>query len=339
VIKAPRTADGQFTVASDEGSKSAGIFTKDGILVSYLFHNLPLPKGNYSFWLPARNYVGQPIPAGEYEVRLAASDFKWTYLNHIADNGEDGSMEHSASRNPTFVAFAPNNVVVVQENPSEDHTGIRGYDAVTGKMRWYVFGASIAQGIAVGKDGMVYYLYSGDSSKGESRLTRVDAATGEVIPFPGSNYGHVYPILSRNVRSLTALGDRLYTADAESNKLFVITMADGKVEKTLEVAAPNHIAGDEKTKILWVVSGETLIAIAPDGSKVAESRAVPEPRTVAARDGQIAVASTKTGKVPPMIRSISSRCVKLAWATDLMGPFCPTGSSSRRRMADRTPIF
>ncbi len=297
VTKAPRAADEQFTVASDKGLKSAGVFNKDGVLISYLFHNQPLPKGTHSFWLPVRDYVGQPIPAGDYEVRLAESDFKWTYLNHIADNGEDGHMERSATRNPDFVAFAPGDLVVVQQGPSEDHTGIRAYDVHTGKMRWYVYGASNAQGLTVGQDGMIYYLYGADRGKGESRLTKVDTATGKVLAFPGSNYGHVYPILSADVRSLAALGDRLYAAAGESNKLFVITMADGKVEKTLDVPAPKSVCGDEKLKLLWVVSGESLLALRADGSRVAESKPVPAPVAVNARDGKLTIASAKTGQV------------------------------------------
>jgi parallel beta-helix repeat protein len=296
VIKVPRAADGKFTVANNAGVKSVGVFRKDGFLVTYLFHNLPLPKGEHAFWLPARDYVGQPIPAGDYEMRLAESDFQWTYLDHIADNGDDGAMAYSASRSPRFAVFAPDGAVVQQSDHSEDHTGLRAYDPVTGKLRWYVYGAAYSQGITVGKDGLVYYLYGMNRSTGESRLSRVDA-NGKIVPFPGSPYGHVFPILTASVRSLAALGDRLYTADAESNQLFVITMADGQIEKTLDVPAPKYVAADESTQLLWVVSGESLVALSPDGNKLAESKAVAEPLAVAARNGTLAVASGATGKV------------------------------------------
>ncbi len=292
-----RTADGQFTVASDTGLKSAGVFTQDGVLISYLFQNLPLPKGTYSFWLPARDYVGQPIPAGDYEVRLAESDFRWKYQNHVADNGEDRGLSYSASFNPEFVAFAPNGLLIMQENVSEDHTGIRAYDALTGKLKWYVPGGTDAQGIAIGKDGTIYGVMEINRDQGVSRLTRHDGATGKVIPWPGSKVGHVPITTCRLAKSLALFGDRLYLAGAEVNKLFVITTTEGKVEKTVDVPAPRSVASDEKNGVLWVVSGTAVIAIKPDGTKVAESSLVPEPAAVAARDGQIAVASTKTGKV------------------------------------------
>jgi hypothetical protein len=297
VVKAPRAADGSFTVSTDAGTKSAGVFTKDGKLISYLFHNQPLPKGKYSFWLPARNYVGQPISAGDYEVRLAESDFRWKYLNHVADNGGDRSMSHTASFNPAFVAFAPNGLLVMQEGLSEDHTGVRAYDAVTGKLRWYMHGGNDAQGVAIGKNGTIYVLCEHDSAKGESRLTRLDAANGNVIPWPGSNVGHVYPVTAPKVRSMAVLEDRLYAADAAGNRLFIFSTVDGKVAGTLNVPSPRFVTADEKAKLLWIVSGNALLALSPDGTQIAESTAVPDPVAVAARDGQLAVASSKSGKI------------------------------------------
>ena len=296
-VKPPRAPEGEFKVASDAGLKSAGVFTKDGSLVAYLFQNLPLPAGQYAFWLPPRDYVNRPINAGEYEVRVAESDFRWRYLSHIGDNGEDGDLPHSASHNPQFAVFTPSGLLVVQEGPSEDHTGIRAYDAATGKLRWWVSGSSEAQGVAVGKDGMVYFLRETNAEKGESRLTRVDGETGAIVPWPNSPVGHIATVTAGGAKSLTILGDRLYLAGAAANKLFVISATDGKVEKTVDVPAPRSVAGDERSGLLWMVSGATLIALKPDGTKVAQSDAVPEPLTVAARDGQVAVASSKTGKV------------------------------------------
>jgi parallel beta-helix repeat protein len=296
-IQPPREADGDFTVTSVAGLKSAGVFTKDGFLVAYLFQNLPLPAGRHAFWLPPRDFLNRPIAAGDYEVRVAESDFRWTYLNHIGDNGEVGSLSHSASHNPQFSAFAPGGLLVVQEGPSEDHTGLRAYDVETGQLRWWVSGSSGAQGVAVGPDGMIYFVRETNSAAGESRLTRVDGATGEIIPWPDSKVGHIAATTAPGAKSLAILGDRLYLAAAQANKLFVISTADGRVEGMLDVPAPRSVAGDETSGLLWVVSGSALVALKPDGTPIAQSSAVPEPLAVAARDGQIAVASSQTGQI------------------------------------------
>jgi len=295
--KPPRPADGEFTISSEAGLKSAGVFTKDGLLVAYLFHNLPLPKGQHAFWLPARDYLGKPIPAGDYDVRVAESDFQWTYLNHVGDNGSDRPMAENAPRAPKFAAFTPTGVLVVQQGPCEDHAGVRGYDVRTGKQLWHMNGTPMAQGIAVDKKGVIYVFGAHNPAKGESRLSRLDSATGQVIPWPGAPNGHVYPATSATAHSVTALGDRLYVADEIGNKVFVITTSDGKVEKSFDVPMPRVVAGDEKNGVLWVLSGATLVALKPDGTKLAESSPVPDPLALAASGGQLAVASGKTGKV------------------------------------------
>jgi parallel beta-helix repeat protein len=208
-VQAPRPPDGEFTVAGDDGLKSAGVFTKDGFLIAYLFQNLPLPAGKYAFWLPPRDYLNRPIPAGDYEVRVAESDFRWTYLNHIGDNGEDGALSHSASHNPAFAAFTPQGLLVVQEGPSEDHTGIRAYDPATGKLAWWVSGTAEAQGVAVGRDGTVYFMMEKNAAAGESRLTRVNGETGAIVAWPASPVGHIATVTAPGAKSLTVLGDRL----------------------------------------------------------------------------------------------------------------------------------
>lgn len=295
--KPPRPADGEFTISTDAGLKSAGVFTKDGTLVTYLFHNLPLSKGKYPFWLPARDQVGLPIPPGDYEVRLTASDFKWKYLNHVGDNGEDLPLERTASLDPKFVAFAPGGVLVMQEGPSEDHCGVRGYDVRTGKLLWCVNGTPLAQGIAVTNDGTVYVLGVHDLQKNQSRLTRLNSATGEVVPWPDAKIGHVYPATSSSSHSLAVLGDRLYVAAAEAGKVFVIKTSDGKVEKSFDAPSPRSVAGDEKIGVLWIASDNRLVAVTPDGKQIADATAVPDPLSVAACNGQLVAASGKTGKL------------------------------------------
>ena len=74
--------DGRFKIASSEGTKSAGIFRKGGKLVCYLFQALPLKQGSYDFSLPARDFLGKPIPAGDYQVRLVESKVSSEFLGY-----------------------------------------------------------------------------------------------------------------------------------------------------------------------------------------------------------------------------------------------------------------
>lgn len=49
---------GKFEISSDAGLKSAGIFSKDGTALWYLFQALPLKKGEYEFAMPTRTTDG-----------------------------------------------------------------------------------------------------------------------------------------------------------------------------------------------------------------------------------------------------------------------------------------
>lgn len=60
-VKPAVTPDGTFVVQQSEGTKSAGVFTRDGTLVRYLFHDLPLAKGTYGFLLPLRSELALPL--------------------------------------------------------------------------------------------------------------------------------------------------------------------------------------------------------------------------------------------------------------------------------------
>ena len=55
-----READGTITIHSTDGTKSAGLYTKAGKHVAWLFSNLPLKHDMYRFWLPPR--VGKAAP-------------------------------------------------------------------------------------------------------------------------------------------------------------------------------------------------------------------------------------------------------------------------------------
>ena len=76
-------ADGTFDINIDAGVTSAGLYRKDGVRVALLFQNLPLRRGAYPFYLPAHDDLGQPIPDGDYELRVVQSELKSECLGAI----------------------------------------------------------------------------------------------------------------------------------------------------------------------------------------------------------------------------------------------------------------
>ena len=106
-------ADLTFTIAADDGTKSAGLFRPDGQLVRYLFHDLPLKKGTCGCALPSRSQLGAAVPAGDYEVRMVESNLRWKYRGITANNGLAGSNETTDQHHTQFVAFAADGALLL----------------------------------------------------------------------------------------------------------------------------------------------------------------------------------------------------------------------------------
>ena len=181
VLPAPWSLnDGEFAIQSDDGLKSAGIYTPDGREIAYLFQNLPLPKGAYSFTMPARDFAGRMIPAGDLQIRVAESDLRWNYLGWFGDNGEAAPWSHTASVGPGWVAFDGSGHLLMGQGWSEDHTNLRAYDLKTGKVAWDFGGEIFACRPALGEAGSIYVLRSDDH---QGQISRIDEHTGHVVPF------------------------------------------------------------------------------------------------------------------------------------------------------------
>lgn len=99
---APRPADGTFTVTSDDGLKSAGLYdVQSGHNVKFLFSLLPLHKGRYAWWLPSRDWQGRAIPPGRYELRVAEADLRLRYLASVGNGVHDPGQSETYSCNHT----------------------------------------------------------------------------------------------------------------------------------------------------------------------------------------------------------------------------------------------
>jgi 5,10-methylenetetrahydromethanopterin reductase len=189
VVKPPRPADGTFDVASGAGVASAGLYTKAGDLVAYLFHNQPLPKGRYEFWLPSRTWTGQPIAAGDYELKVTEADLAFEYVA-AAGNGDAvtsaAPMTKSGSRlgqDPQMVAFPPAGGLILVRSGFESHVHVQSFSADLHTFHWALQGGgeTKAAGVAIDDKGRFCLLRQTDGS-----VLRLDAATGEGAAFAGS---------------------------------------------------------------------------------------------------------------------------------------------------------
>jgi len=293
--KAARPAAGSFTVSARDDFVSAGVFDKNGKLVTYLFQALPLAKGKYSFWLPSRSWREKPIAAGDYEVRVLESKLDWKYLGFIANTGDPNSAAAAAPAHPDALAIDDGGRVLVARDINEGHINLRGYDG-TGKYLWLFHGTSNKMnGLATAADGLLYALRIEGTAM---RLSRVHPATGEIAAWGQDDYGSVVLKGPAIYTGIAALGKQLFYTDTSNNVLRVGTTDSPEPTQSITVKTPTSPSGDAKAGVVWVISeGTQLVAVSPDGKVVGQSPAVARPVALAARDGRLAVASAATGKI------------------------------------------
>ena len=296
VATAPRPADGSFTVPAGKGLSSAGVFDAHGRLVAYLFQTLPIPAGKHPFWLPARSYIGQPIAPGAYQVRVVKGDLDWQYLGWFGNTGHKEPAGYGAPCAHDGLAFDNDGHFFLGDAPSDTFKNLRAADAATGQWLWTLSGTSSMPGatLTVASDGLLYIMRN---MVGQGMcVTRLQPATGKVV-MEGTSGGQILLKDGATFTGMAALGTRLCYTDTTNNVVRFGTLQAPEPTTSVAVPAPKYPAADAKTGVVWVISGEKLVAVSPDGKVVAEAQPVPAPIALAARDGVLAVASRKTGKV------------------------------------------
>jgi len=295
---APREPDGTFTVQSAEGVTSAGLYTKDGVNVRFLFQNLPLAKGTYQYWLPSRDWQGRPIPAGEYQLRITEANLRLEYIAAAGNGDLDWSLRQPndvrirASVSPHTVVFGAEDRLILAQHGFENGIHVRGYDRQMSRLLWAVRGEGNAVGSAADHRGRVYVF------RRPASLLRLDAATGQGVPFANGSFEKSYPDAFAEPSGMTALGDRLFVADAKAGKLVVLAGDGLEVAGSLAVPAPSQPAADVANKLIWVISdGKELLAFDETGQVRHRAAPVEEPKLLSVSAGRMAVYSAASNQI------------------------------------------
>jgi hypothetical protein len=296
-------AAGSFAVAQAEAVVSAGLYTPDGVLVDYLFQNLPLRKGKYPFWLPARDWQGKEIPPGKYEVRTAESNARMIYKGLVFNNGRSSERKDHSTYHAFYADFAPDGGIILGCGWSESHLQIRTFDAEYDKAGWIVQGSSNPNGMGQDGEGHLYLLTQAGKDKATGKdmltLTKIGMADGGVLPVTADKPAPIFTgIFSDKTDGLAALGGRLYVSDPTTNKLFHALAANPAFAESFPVESPRQIAADRKNNLLWLISKEkTLLALSPDGKTVHTQTFAHSLDKLAVANGRLALLSRETGKI------------------------------------------
>jgi len=288
----PRPADGSFIVKSGQGITSAGVFTKDGKEVCYLFHNLPLTKGAYAFWLPSRDFQYRSLGAGNYDLRTVESNLTWDYLGKIADTGTESPFGSDASLGAARVAFdAQGHLLAGNDGWAEDFIDVRGYDGTTGHFLWAFRAGADTRGLVVGKDGCSYLLRRADK---DGRLTKLDPKTGQVLKWKNGAYSAVLAG-GGNMNGITELHGVLYITDGSG--VHLLNTEAPVVTTPIPMPGASYPSADERGNVVWILAQDKLVALNPDGTQLLSATPVAAPFALAVCNGRMAVASQTLGKI------------------------------------------
>ncbi len=304
-VKPPRPADGTFEVKSGAGVASAGLYTKAGDLVAYLFQNQPLPKGRHEFWLPSRTWTGQPLTAGDYDLKVTEADLAFEYVA-AAGNGDAVTSAQpktqSGSRlgnDPQMVVFPPAGGLLLVRSGFESHVHVQSFSTDLHTFHWALEGGGMTEsaGATIDDKGRFYLLRRTDGA-----VLRLDAATGEGAAFAGGTM--LMPLdkpwtdPKKPGSGLACWNGRFVSADPAGNCL---VRWDGETfarAGQIAIASPAWPSADAKTGLLWVIKeGKELVALDAAGSVKATATPVVEPALLAVANGRLAVWSKAARKV------------------------------------------
>ncbi len=290
-----RFAAGKLTVIDDQGTKSAGIFLKDGGLVRYLFQDLPLKAGTYEYVVPTRDQLGRPIPAGDYELRTVEGQFRWRYRMMAANNGVENTRNNSDSNHVRTSRFLPGGRLLIANGWNERMENLRCLGLADHRARWFFSGNLEPRGLYAA-DGTIYFLRQGQELH---TIARLESETGAIKPWNGNSDQPLRRLPGPGEYSgLTELNGELFLPMAAANRVDVLDAATGKARRVLTVNAPRQIQSDSARGLLWMINGFAHVsAIRSDGRPVATFKNWRSPVGLALRDDTLAVAEYETGKI------------------------------------------
>ena len=297
-IATKQIADGQFGIDTDDGLKSAGLFTPDDRAIGYLFQGLPLKKGTYGYMLPAHDLFGRPIPPGNYELRIVESRVDWSYRGMTANAGVDNTPENADSVHVGLVAYTPTGELLTASSWSERHINLRLSDPATARAKWVFQGAADCTGLCVAGDGRIVLVRNASGQSVD--IYKIDPATG--IPIARSD-GRLFVNVAGRFKSqylggIAELGGRLFATDPDADQ--VLIDSDDRLEFAARtpIAKPRSPAADRKRKLVWLISNrEKIVALDATGKPAHEFTGVKNPLALAVTGDRLAVAAGGSGQI------------------------------------------
>ncbi len=310
----PRPASGWREIATLKRCQlrqSAGVYRPDGTLLRTLLADA---TGVAELYWDGLDDLGQPVPAGEYEVRSVSHDVQIVDDGAVGDNG--CAMGAYNCDNADRVVALPDGGFVITTIYDEAGYPLRRY-ASSGQP---VFAANFAEkdftgGLAlVGgvsprrdtRDGDVPPTidvegFVGAVGKGEgTKLIRLTASCERAKMANGAESYAIFAPGEKapgGVAGVAVIGQIAFVGIPDLNLIRSFDLASGQKKSDWPLPGVSDVATDEN-RVLWAIAGKEVVSLKPDGALGKRyATGLETPQYLAAGAGRLAVIDRKAAKV------------------------------------------
>lgn len=279
-------------LATNSKRCSAAVFRADGTLVRTLLADA---TGVSDLYWDGLDDLGQPAPAGEYEVRTVSHNVRIVDDGAMGDNGAAMGAYHCD--NADRVVALPDGGFVITTIYDEAGFPLRRY-ASSGQP---IQAANFAEkdftgGLALAEDSFIGAVGKGEGTK----LIRLAASCERAKMANGADS---YPIFAPGekapggVAGVAVIGTTAYVGIPDLNLIRSFELANGQKKGDWPLPGAADVAADEKG-VLWAIAGKEVVALKPDGAVDKRyATGLETPRYLAAGAGRLAVIDRKAAKV------------------------------------------
>jgi len=297
--------------------QSAAVYAADGSLVRTLVADA---AGVHELWWDGLDDLGQPAPAGKYQVRAIAHDVRLVDDGAMGDNGNPLGAYNCD--NADRVVALPDGGFIITTIYDEAGYPLRRYSA-SGQP---VFASNLEKKdyAAIALAGEELFGVVGAEAK--ARLVRI-VLPGDQASM--ANGAEDYRPYSENEKpgattGLAVAGGNAYIAAAGLNVVRVIDLANGTRKADWPVPAVGDLAVDPKGT-LWAISGKDVVALDAAGKAVRRYAAgLEKPRYLAASQDRLAVVDRTNAKLA-LLDAASGHVLRTLGKPRVPGAWTPVG--------------
>jgi hypothetical protein len=261
-----------FTLAA-KANTSAGVYTKNGILVKNLWSGVPYTTGMHTQYWDGTSDDGELLTADSFEVRVLSNNINYTWEGVIGNTStaSSGNTVHHAFQSMYGIAFAGTHAYYTT-NYNEQQPPIFTFNTTTPQAKTSILNKGGATAFVATDSNYVYWDATdpNDTASTFVYATRV-SDNSEVTGFTSGTavsvlssrtYASAIDVNYNANARITGLavqkkGNYLFVAHQKTNQIHVLNKLTGAVVKIFTTTSPQGLTVDNSGN-LWVISNNAV---------------------------------------------------------------------------------